>query len=67
MGRILVPMQILLLETSNKSVKEFSTHSKVPVINGGDGANEHPTQSLIDMMTIYERHHIGQFNDWVLG
>lgn len=24
-----------------------------PIINGGDGCNNHPTQSLLDMMTIY--------------
>lgn len=26
--------------------------SKVPVINGGDGGNQHPTQTLIDLYTI---------------
>jgi len=34
------------------SVEEFSTGSSVPVINGGDGANEHPTQALLDLFTI---------------
>jgi aspartate carbamoyltransferase catalytic subunit len=27
----------------------------VPVINAGDGNNEHPTQTLLDMFTLYER------------
>ncbi|MFA9467487.1 aspartate carbamoyltransferase catalytic subunit [Streptococcus sp. E24BD] len=27
----------------------------VPVINGGDGSGEHPSQCLLDLMTIYER------------
>lgn len=27
--------------------------AKAPVINGGDGKNEHPTQSLLDMLTVY--------------
>lgn len=27
-------------------------HSTVPVLNAGDGANEHPTQALTDLMTI---------------
>jgi aspartate carbamoyltransferase catalytic subunit len=27
----------------------------VPVINAGDGNNEHPTQTLLDMYTLYER------------
>jgi aspartate carbamoyltransferase catalytic subunit len=34
------------------SVEEFATGSSVPVINGGDGANEHPTQALLDLFTI---------------
>ncbi|WP_193408715.1 aspartate carbamoyltransferase [Thalassotalea crassostreae] len=34
------------------SVAEFSKGSSVPVINGGDGANEHPTQALLDLFTI---------------
>lgn len=34
------------------SVAEFSQSSRVPVINGGDGANEHPTQALLDLYTI---------------
>lgn len=34
------------------SVAEFSKGSGVPVINGGDGANEHPTQALLDLFTI---------------
>ena len=27
----------------------------IPVINGGDGSGSHPTQSLLDLMTIYEQ------------
>lgn len=34
------------------SVSEFSLGSRVPVINGGDGPNEHPTQALLDLYTI---------------
>ena len=34
------------------SVAEFSVASRVPVINGGDGSNEHPTQALLDLYTI---------------
>ena len=34
------------------SVSEFATGSDVPVINGGDGPNEHPTQALLDLLTI---------------
>jgi aspartate carbamoyltransferase catalytic subunit len=34
------------------SVAEFAQASRVPVINGGDGANEHPSQALLDLYTI---------------
>lgn len=34
------------------SVAEFAIGSRVPVINGGDGPNEHPTQALLDLYTI---------------
>lgn len=34
------------------SVAEFASASRVPVINGGDGANEHPSQALLDLYTI---------------
>lgn len=34
------------------SVSEFAQGSSAPVINGGDGANEHPTQALLDLFTI---------------
>ncbi len=32
-----------------------SIASKVPVINAGDGSNEHPTQALTDIYTIWKR------------
>jgi len=34
------------------SVAEFSRASRVPVINAGDGPNEHPSQALLDLYTI---------------
>lgn len=33
----------------------------IPVINAGDGSGSHPTQSLLDLMTIYEN--FGTFRD----
>lgn len=36
------------------SVAEFAAGSRVPVLNGGDGANEHPTQALLDLYTIHK-------------
>lgn len=34
------------------SVREFASATHIPVINGGDGAGEHPTQALLDLYTI---------------
>lgn len=34
------------------SVAEFAEASRVPVVNGGDGSNEHPSQALLDLYTI---------------
>ncbi|MDA1074449.1 MAG: aspartate carbamoyltransferase [Proteobacteria bacterium] len=34
------------------SVAEFAEASRVPVINAGDGTNEHPSQALLDLYTI---------------
>lgn len=34
------------------SVGEFAKASRVPVVNGGDGPNEHPSQALLDLYTI---------------
>lgn len=28
----------------------------IPIINAGDGIGEHPTQALLDMLTIFEKH-----------
>jgi aspartate carbamoyltransferase catalytic subunit len=35
---------------SAKRAAEVATH---PVLNGGDGAGQHPTQALLDLFTIY--------------
>jgi aspartate carbamoyltransferase catalytic subunit len=34
------------------SVNQFAQSSRVPVINGGDGSNQHPTQALLDLYTM---------------
>ncbi len=43
---------ICMRHPSAGSVAEFAAASRVPVINGGDGANEHPSQALLDLYTI---------------
>ncbi len=43
---------IAMRHPSPGSVAEFASASRVPVLNGGDGPNEHPTQALLDLYTI---------------
>ena len=39
---------------------EWKNYVRVPIINGGDGTNQHPTQALLDLTTMYE--HFGRLN-----
>lgn len=43
---------ICMRHPAEGSVSGFASASRVPVINGGDGANEHPSQALLDLYTI---------------
>ena len=43
---------ICMRHPQSGSVAEFAKSSRVPVINGGDGSNEHPSQALLDLYTI---------------
>ncbi len=43
---------IVMRHPQEGSVGEFAEASRVPVINGGDGANEHPSQALLDLYTM---------------
>jgi len=36
------------------SARYASEISRVPVINAGDGSNQHPTQTMLDLFSIYE-------------
>ena len=38
----------------DKIYEELLPHVKNPIINAGDGKNEHPTQGLLDILTMRE-------------
>ncbi len=44
---------IVMRNPIDGSVQWAADVAKIPVINGGDGKNEHPTQSLLDIFTLY--------------
>ncbi|MCB9362876.1 aspartate carbamoyltransferase [Candidatus Woesearchaeota archaeon] len=65
---------IVMRHKKDGSVQWAADVAKVPVINGGDGENEHPTQALLDLYTIYKQNkgsldnvHIGLGGDLAHG
>ena len=50
---------IMAIRHPDKNLIDDITNSdflKIPIINGGNGAGEHPTQALLDLFTIYEKY-----------
>jgi len=45
---------IVLRHPLKGSAERAAAVSRVPIINGGDGNGEHPTQALLDIYTIYD-------------
>jgi aspartate carbamoyltransferase catalytic subunit len=43
---------IVLRHPREGAARMSATFSKAPIINGGDGAGQHPTQTLLDLFTI---------------
>lgn len=46
--------QALVIRSKQEFYWEELEGLKIPVLNAGDGANEHPTQCLLDLLTIYK-------------
>ena len=44
---------VVIRHSQDEYFKELE-NINIPIINGGDGKANHPTQSLLDLMTIYE-------------
>lgn len=42
-----------------------SEYSGIPIINAGDGSNEHPSQTMLDLYTIKQR--LGRLDNFVIG
>ncbi len=49
------PDIIVIRHSSSGSPHLLARHIKASVINAGDGTHEHPSQSLLDMMTVREK------------
>ncbi len=44
----------VIRHSENEYYKQLKTN--VPILNAGDGTNGHPTQSLLDLLTIYQEY-----------
>ena len=49
------PDAIVVRHPSSGAPHLLARHVSCPIINAGDGAHEHPTQALLDLLTIRER------------
>jgi aspartate carbamoyltransferase catalytic subunit len=56
------PDCIVMRHASSGAPEFVASRLDIPVINAGDGAHEHPTQGLLDALTIRER--LGRLEGW---
>ncbi|MBO1199299.1 aspartate carbamoyltransferase catalytic subunit [Staphylococcus simiae] len=47
---------LLVIRHPYNDYYEQLTNVNIPIANAGDGSGQHPTQSLLDLMTIYEEY-----------
>lgn len=47
---------VLVIRHPENNYYEQLHELNIPVVNGGDGSGQHPTQCLLDLMTIYEEY-----------
>ena len=52
---------IVIRHYEQGAARRAASVSSVPIINGGDGPGEHPTQALLDLYTI--RHELGRIDN----
>jgi len=52
----MIGIDMLVIRHSENEYYKQLENLKIPVINGGDGSGEHPSQCLLDIMTIYENY-----------
>jgi len=49
------PDAIIIRHSASGTPNLLTKYVKASVINAGDGTHEHPSQALLDMMTVYEK------------
>jgi aspartate carbamoyltransferase catalytic subunit len=54
---------VIIRHSSSGAAHLASQYVRIPVINAGDGRHEHPTQALLDILTIWEHKIVGREDD----
>jgi aspartate carbamoyltransferase catalytic subunit len=49
------PQAIVMRHSASGAPHFLARHLNIPIINAGDGTHEHPTQALLDALTILDR------------
>ena len=60
-----IGVNLVVIRHDRDSYFDELKNIKIPVINGGDGKGNHPTQSLLDLLTIYQE--FGKFDGLKVG
>lgn len=47
---------VVIRHPQNNYFEELIPNLNIPIFNGGDGSGNHPTQSLLDLLTIYQEY-----------
>ena len=59
---------LVMRHKSETSATEAASVNKIPILNGGSGKGEHPTQALLDLYTIQEKiGHLDNLKVAILG
>ena len=56
------PDCIVMRHSASGAPDFIARHLEIPVVNAGDGTHEHPTQGLLDALTIRDR--LGKLDGW---
>ncbi len=54
---------VIIRHSSSGAPKMAAEFVDIPVINAGDGRHEHPTQALLDILTIWQNKVVGREDD----
>ena len=47
---------VVIRSRQDEYYKELVGRISIPILNAGDGVKDHPTQSLLDLLTIYQEY-----------